>query len=158
MFKEAVRDYSSALELNPSHFKSLFNRAFCFEKLDALDSSLIDYNQVLELQPGHQSALVSRASIHSRMNRPKAALLDISAAMQNGEKTSALCSARAKLYEKLGHTAEALEDYNVAIELDPADLQNFIGRGNCLRNLEKFVEAAYEYTKGFCYTITIFFI
>ena len=33
MFVEAIADYTSAIELNPKHFKALFNRAFCYDRM-----------------------------------------------------------------------------------------------------------------------------
>jgi hypothetical protein len=37
---EAVGDYTVSLRLAPGHFKALFNRAFCYEKLDQLENAL----------------------------------------------------------------------------------------------------------------------
>jgi len=32
-FKKATEYYSKALELNPNHFKAIFNRGFAFDRL-----------------------------------------------------------------------------------------------------------------------------
>jgi len=47
MFSEAIQDYSSALELKPDHFKALFNRAFCWDKIQNYSKANADYERAL---------------------------------------------------------------------------------------------------------------
>jgi tetratricopeptide (TPR) repeat protein len=69
LFEKAVKDYTSALTLAPNHFKSLNNRAFCYERLDELELALNDYSSALEIQPDNVSTLVNRAIVLERLER-----------------------------------------------------------------------------------------
>ena len=48
-FELAVKDYSSAIEIDPTHFKAFYNRAFCYDKLGDNDKALFDYKMALQL-------------------------------------------------------------------------------------------------------------
>ena len=52
-YLEAIQDFTTAFELNPEHFKAIFNRAFCFEKLGKIQKSLEDYERCLAIQPSN---------------------------------------------------------------------------------------------------------
>jgi len=42
-YQSAIEDYSKAIEINPSHFKAFYNRAFCYDKLNKLELTEQDY-------------------------------------------------------------------------------------------------------------------
>jgi Flp pilus assembly protein TadD len=52
-FRKAIEYYNSAIELNPAHFKAIFNRGFAFDKLGDVDRAIRDYRQALQLEPAN---------------------------------------------------------------------------------------------------------
>jgi tetratricopeptide (TPR) repeat protein len=52
-FRKAIEYYNSAIELNPSHFKAIFNRGFAFDKLGDVDRAIRDYRQALLIEPAN---------------------------------------------------------------------------------------------------------
>ena len=49
----AIKQYTVALQLDPAHFKALFNRGFCFDKLGEYDASIADYTAALKMEPNN---------------------------------------------------------------------------------------------------------
>jgi tetratricopeptide (TPR) repeat protein len=47
MYNEAIQDYTSALRIKPNHFKALFNRAFCLDKIGNYKKANGDYEKAL---------------------------------------------------------------------------------------------------------------
>lgn len=44
--KEAISNYSAAIEINPGYTKAYYNRATAFLRLDRIDEALRDFNKV----------------------------------------------------------------------------------------------------------------
>lgn len=70
--------------ISPSHFKALFNRSFCYEKLGQLEQSVVDSTAALQLQPEHAGCLVNRALTFDKMGRLEESLADFNAAIKYG--------------------------------------------------------------------------
>jgi tetratricopeptide (TPR) repeat protein len=66
-YREAINDFTLAINLNPEHFKAIFNRAFCFEKLCFYEESLNDYETCLKLQPTNHNVIFTIANLKSRL-------------------------------------------------------------------------------------------
>uniref|UniRef100_A0A6I8PR61 Uncharacterized protein n=2 Tax=Ornithorhynchus anatinus TaxID=9258 RepID=A0A6I8PR61_ORNAN len=58
-FDEAIDDYSSAIEAQPSFEVPYYNRGLIFYRLGQFDEALRDFRKVLDLNPGFQDATVS---------------------------------------------------------------------------------------------------
>lgn len=52
-FRKAIEYYNGAIELNPSHFKAIFNRGFAFDKLGDVERAIRDYKQALQIEPAN---------------------------------------------------------------------------------------------------------
>jgi len=50
--QSAVESYSRAIEINPKFLSALFNRAFAYKDLGALDEAIADFETVVDLQNG----------------------------------------------------------------------------------------------------------
>ena len=56
---------------------------------------------------------------------------------------------RGKLYLKLKEFKEALQDFEKAIQIDPHKQIAYIGKGDCLRLMERYDESRKMYTDAF---------
>ena len=59
-FEAAIADYTQALRVDPSHTRTLFNRASCYEKLQRLEAALADYSTAITLEEGSARAYFTR--------------------------------------------------------------------------------------------------
>ncbi|XP_037007757.1 tetratricopeptide repeat protein 32 [Artibeus jamaicensis] len=58
-FDEAVDDYTSAIEVQPSFEVPYYNRGLILYRLGYFDDALEDFKKVLDLNPGFQDAILS---------------------------------------------------------------------------------------------------
>ena len=42
-FYNAIKDYTTAIQIDSNHFKAFYNRAFCWDKLGKLEEAERDY-------------------------------------------------------------------------------------------------------------------
>jgi len=81
-YEAAVKDYTSALEVDENHFKSLYNRANSYERLDLLEEAIADYTRALVLQPMNAGIWFNRANLYNRMKKHMDALKDYNHGIQ----------------------------------------------------------------------------
>ncbi len=72
-FEAAIADYTQALRIDPSHTRTLYNRASCYEKLQRLDEALTDYSTAITMEEGSARAFFTRqdpaASVCGNLSR-----------------------------------------------------------------------------------------
>lgn len=57
---DAIKYYSQAIESNPYHFKSYFNRAFALDKLGKFDLAIEDYSKAIEIESDNPFAYYNK--------------------------------------------------------------------------------------------------
>ncbi|PRQ37668.1 putative 43kDa postsynaptic protein [Rosa chinensis] len=55
-YDDAVKEFTKALELNPSYMKALIRRAEAHEKLEHFEEAIADMKKILELDPSNDQA------------------------------------------------------------------------------------------------------
>lgn len=83
-FSEAIRDYDSAIGLNPDFSIALNNRAWALYKSGRAVEGMQDVERALSLSPGSPHALDTRAHIRQELGDVPAALADYDLAMRFG--------------------------------------------------------------------------
>lgn len=48
-YKEAIRDFTSVIEIDPENANAYFNRGCCYDSIGELDLAISDYSVALEL-------------------------------------------------------------------------------------------------------------
>jgi tetratricopeptide (TPR) repeat protein len=81
-FEEAIEEYSKALELHPGHFRTLFNRAFAYDKVGLIEKALLDYTAALGVDPNNAFAYYNRGISLDRLRRLEEAISDFTLAIQ----------------------------------------------------------------------------
>ena len=57
-----MRDYTAAIQLHPTHFKALYNRAFSYDKMEQFEAAIMDYTAALRIDPKSANAYHNRGS------------------------------------------------------------------------------------------------
>lgn len=60
-----------AIQLDNSHFKAYYNRAFCYDKVEDIQAAEKDYIQAVRLSPKNISALHHLATIQEKLGGDK---------------------------------------------------------------------------------------
>ncbi len=146
--QEAVKEYSKAIELDPSFASAYHNRGILYNNLGEQQKALDDYNKAIELDPSYAFAYNGRGNVYRGFGERQKALDDYNKAIELDPSFAYAYNGRGNVYSDLGEQQKALEDYNKAIELDPSYATAYNGRGNVYRDLGERQKAFEDYNKA----------
>ena len=146
--QEAVKEYSKAIELDPSFASAYHNRGILYNDLGEYPKSLKDYSKAIELNPTYVSAYYGRGNAYFDLGEQQKALDDYNKAIELDPSFAFAYNGRGNVYRGLGERQKALDDYNKAIELDPSFAYAYNGRGNVYSDLGEQQKALEDYNKA----------
>ena len=146
--QEAVKEYSKAIELDPSFASAYHNRGILYNNLGEQQKALNDYNKAIELDPSYAFAYNGRGNVYRGFGERQKALDDYNKAIELDPSFAYAYNGRGNVYSDLGEQQKALEDYNKAIELDSSYAHAYNGRGNVYSNLGEQQKALEDYNKA----------
>jgi tetratricopeptide (TPR) repeat protein len=112
---DAIRAYSHAIALQPSHAFALGQRAKLHAAQGRLPQALEDYNSAIAATPGDLYLRRGRAQLLTALDRPREALADFDFVIQQMPHDFLAYSARAGIHRRLGNLELALEDLTTLI-------------------------------------------
>ncbi len=125
----AIKDFSSALEFDPTNTKILDNRGNTRQKLRDLDGAIADFERIIELDP--KNAVIWTQCGAARANRG-----DLDEAIADYTRALALAPKSADIWFNCGNARRAkgdldgaIADYTRALELNSKDTGAWINRG-----------------------------
>ncbi|KPI87038.1 hypothetical protein ABL78_3903 [Leptomonas seymouri] len=144
--KAAIDMYTKVLVLSPAHFKSLFNRAFCYDKLNDYDPAIRDYSNAVKLDPENAFTYYNLGISYDHKGRHSRAVQAFTHAIE-------LDNTRPDFYHNRGFSQRkqlrfeaAIDDYTAAIALDSSHFKSYYNRAYCYCTLGRYVEAAADYS------------
>ena len=146
--QEAVKEYSKAIELDPSFASAYHNRVILYNNLGEHPKSLEDYSKAIELNPTYVFVYNSRGNLYRVLGEQQKALEDYNKAIELDSSYAHAYNGRGNVYFDLGEQQKALDDYNKAIELDPSYAFAYNGRGNVYRGFGERQRALDDYNKA----------
>lgn len=144
--EEAKEMYSKALELEPWHFKALFNRGFTNDKLELHEEALVDYNAALQVDPSNSFTYYNRGIANDKLGRHDAAIDDFTSAIASDSANPDFYHNRGFSYRKRGKLLDAIRDYSEAIRLAPEHCRALYNRAFVYERLGKWKESVEDYT------------
>jgi tetratricopeptide (TPR) repeat protein len=114
---EAIRCYSEAIILEPTHFAAISGRGWAYQHNGDLAGALNDYNQLLNLRPDYANAYFLRGYIHRTQGDLDCAIRDFDKGIQLEPKDAGSYYDRGFTFEKTRKYAKAVEDYQRYLEL-----------------------------------------
>ncbi|GLI67835.1 hypothetical protein VaNZ11_012117, partial [Volvox africanus] len=145
---EAVREYNRALELDPCHFKTLFNRGFTHDRLGELAAAVDDYTAALAVDPQSSYAHYNRGITRDRLQNFAGAVEDFTAAIRLEPNSADFYHNRGFALRKQGMFEAAIQDYTTAIRLNPNHCRAYYNRAFCHDRLNHVQQAIDDYTKA----------
>lgn len=139
--KEAISDYSKAIELNPEFVEAYNNRGNSYSDLEQYDKALADYNKAIELRPNFASAYNNRGNVYRNLGELDKAVNDYNIAIDLDPDEANSYSNRGLAYYELRDFDRAIDDYSKAIELDPTHAASYNNRGVAYVDTERYEEA-----------------
>lgn len=113
LYRQALNDLNTAIDLEPRDVSALHNRGFIWEKLGDLDRALADYSRAIELNPSNPDTYISRGSVYLKRAEYYNAAIDETIAIQLDQRhcDPIVYFYRAEAYRGLQRWHEALADY-----------------------------------------------
>ncbi|GET90910.1 hypothetical protein, conserved [Leishmania tarentolae] len=144
----AIHMYTKALELSPRHFKALFNRAFCEDKLQNYERAIEDYTAALDLDPSNPFTHYNLGISYDHKGNHSRAIQAFTRAIELDNRHPDFFHNRGFMQRKQGAYEAAIADYTTAISLDPKHFKSHYNRAYCFSKLGRYEEAVTDYTSA----------
>ncbi len=146
--RQAIQEFSKAIELNPQYVSSYFMRAYVYAQLEDIQPSLADYNRVIALDPDNANAYNNRGNLKKELKDLKGSLADYDQVLKLSPNDANTYSNRGLVKEELKDFPGAMADFNKSIELSPQSAELYNNRGILRRNLKDVPGAMADFDKA----------
>ena len=116
-YKEAVENYTQAIQLQSNTALFYNNRGYVYGGLGEYDKAISDYNKAIELDSFNSTAYHNRGYTYNNLKEYEKAISDYGKAIELSPNNATAYNNRGSIYIVLGRTDEAISDLNKAIEL-----------------------------------------
>ena len=144
----AIKDCSTATELNPDLAEAYYIRGILYRNKGASDSAIRDYSRAIELNPDFAEAYNSRGAAKSSLERYDEAISDYDEVIRLDPNNAGAYRLRGLAKSELGQHDEAISNYDKAIELAPDEAGVYNNRGNAKSELGQHDEAISDFDKA----------
>lgn len=117
-YRDAVRYYSEAIELDPSSM-AYGCRAFAYNKLGMTAKAIDEYSKGLRIDPENSKLLCLRGNLYMNTGNSQAAFNDYCRTLKNDPDNIDALINRGILYSKAKQFNEAINDFNNAVKYAP---------------------------------------
>lgn len=150
-FNLGLKDFDSAIELEPRNGDWYSNRGEAYEAIKQYDQALRDYNKAVEIDYRNDRVYSMRGKYFLYRGRPELAVDDFSRAIELNPKYKFHYTDRVEAYKKSGRFDMAIHDYSRLIEMsagkdhsyyrDRAEAYEKTGRYDlAIRDYDKIIE------------------
>lgn len=156
-YKEALDNYSKAIEANPLFSKAYLNRAFVYNKLFQPDKAILDFNFVIQLEPkcdrAYSGIAVSHYYIDEALTTKQEgkylkSIESFSKSIELNPNNAYSYNGKGWIYYCQKKYSEAIESFNKAIFLEPSFKNAYFNRGLSYRSIENYIQAIDDFTNG----------
>lgn len=145
-YEEAIKDFNSAIQLNPMNARLYIRRAGAFEDLNRLDEAMSDLRFASELEPDNRRIWYTMGSVFIKANNPSRAQLSYQKALNIDSSYSDAYAGISEAYFLLGDTQEAINTINKAIANTNYRPERYIlAKGRLLERIGRFEDAIVEF-------------
>lgn len=145
LYKEAIDDFSRALEYNPNNIKALNYRGAAKILTSDEKGAVLDFNKAISLDSNQADAYSNRAIAYYDLNEYELALKDFQKAIKNHPDSFNEYHYYGLTKYKLNDLEGAVEEFKTAIALNPVEPSNYYFRGDAYMALNKKKEACQDF-------------
>lgn len=146
-FEQAKQYFDSAISLNATEPDYFVNRGLVKESLN--DSTAIrDYEQALRLNPRHTLATHNFNALRSKLEQSMSLEERLNKTIEADSTMLYPYLERAQQRYESKYYQGAIDDYSMALEIDPGNVEIWLGRGLAKEKLKDYKGAFSDYTKA----------
>ena len=146
--KQAITDYTKAIEVDPDYAVAYFYRGLAYADLDKYGQAITDYTKAIELDSDYVFAYLYRGFVYVDLGEYKQAITDYTKAIELDPNYAVAYYFRGLAYANLGEYDQAITDYTKTIELDPDYALAYDGRGFARNELKEYALAISDFTRA----------
>jgi len=139
--REALADFTRALERDPKMATGYVNRGFVFNDLRQAGNAAKDFKTAIQLQPDYGEAHLGLAYADLQLHRPKPALTQLETAQKLLGKSHAWHLARAEAFRQEQDFTHAEPEYRIALQETPNDVSTQLAYADTLFRLRRYPQA-----------------
>jgi tetratricopeptide (TPR) repeat protein len=117
--RQAIADYTQALQLQPDDGNAFYNRGFAYQGLNDTELAIKDQSEAIRLNPSDADALLARGYGYERLGNLKAAVADFSEVIRLQPDNAEAYYYRWAAYKDLGETEHSIADLAALDRLNP---------------------------------------
>ncbi len=150
-FDLAIKDYNSAIKLNPNFSKPFNNRGVAFQKKGDYERALKDFDEAIRLSPDYARAFANRAETNQKRRDYQQAARDYDDAIRLQPDLKSVWNGRCWARAVLDELQPALADCNKALLIEPKDATALDSRGLIYLKMGQFDSAIADYSSALRY-------
>jgi tetratricopeptide (TPR) repeat protein/S1-C subfamily serine protease len=147
-YKQAINDYTQAIQLNPKNADYYAIRGGIYFLLEEYKQGIDDLTQAIQLDHKKATYYSMRGNTYVLLKDYKQAINDYSQAIQLDTKNASYYANRGNTYVLLKEYKQAINDYSQAIQLDPKNANYYASRGDAYLQLKEYKQAINDYTQA----------
>lgn len=143
--RQAMIDFSKAIEIEPDYAKAYYQRARAFSSMGNKLKAIADYTRSIELEPNFANAYISRGNIYLQQGDYSSAIADYTRAVKIQPNHYAGYYNRAVAHSRQKNWNKALADYARVIRMRSDNADAHYARGRIYHYLGQYTAALSEY-------------
>jgi tetratricopeptide (TPR) repeat protein len=152
-YEDALSSYDMGIDIKADYYIAWFGRGNALRNLQRYDEAIYSYEKALELQPDFDLAWYNKARCHALQGEIDFAIEHLHEAInlnpdKYGESSIIISDFDVLRPDERFQKLETLLLNDEAIKLKPSDYLAWFGRGNALKNLERYDYAIYSYEQA----------
>ena len=145
-YKNAIKDYSTAIELKKKNYEYYIGRANIYLEIDKIKDALVDIKKARELNPLDAGLMLTEAKILYKNEKETEAKRLVSIYLKYFGTDAEAVYLLGKCFFAEEKYNKAIEFFSNAIELKPAESKYLLARGNSFVMLDKYEEAIDDFS------------
>lgn len=146
--ENAIKDFTSLVELKPRYPNGWKNKGLVHERLEQKEEAIQAFTEAINYFPSDHVNYLRRGTLYLNRNDFENAIKDFSKIIELKPNDGEGYYARSEAYGKSNRLNEALHDINKAIELSPDNGQAYNNRGIIYSMSGKYQEAISDFTRS----------
>jgi Tfp pilus assembly protein PilF len=126
----AIRDYTTAIEIEPNYGPAYINRGVAFLERGEIDRAIEDFNTAIRLKAAPPDSYTNRGNAFYKKGELDRAIEDYTVAISLEPALYQAYLNRGNVYKVKKDLERALADYTTALSLNPAFAKGYMARGD----------------------------
>lgn len=131
-FKEAIKYYEKAVEINQTDTEAITKIADFYVQISDSTKAMEYYDMALKIDPKHAASIIGKTEIYVLLGQKEKIYLELAKLDLKTLTNPQLLARVGKIYSNIGDKAKAIEFYDLSIKSDPSYVEPYIAKAHIL--------------------------